>query len=187
MNYKLPLLYKKLLILAVVFGPIVWLMFTEDGQRRTDTAVLWLFGEAEIKMELSALDTQFTEDELREVYPDLKWQCQERATPYGDYLCVSRIGVFNGIPSKYITFFFDAGQLSALKLHYRNSNHTQLLSLLHQQLGQADNETRTSVTAPDPDEVLQWRTAYGLVVMKRQLKEDEEPSLFWIASNHLGR
>lgn len=187
MDYRLPELYKKLLILAVVFCPIVWLMFTEDGQRRTDTVVLWLFGEDEIKMELRALDTRFTEEELRKVYPDLPWQCQERSTPYGDYLCVSRIGVFNGIPSRYITFFFDAGQLSAVKLHYRENNHNQLLSQLHRQLGQADDEVRASVTAPDPDEILQWHTSYGTVVMKRQLQENEEPSLFWITTNRLGQ
>lgn len=187
MTHKLPILYKKLLILAVVFGPIVWLMFTDDGQRRTDTVVLWLFGEKEIKMDLQVLDSQFSEDELKEVYPELNWQCQAYQSTYGDRLCVSRIGVFNGIPSRYISFFFQAGQVSAVKLNYRTDNHAQLQIQLRQQMGQPDLEARTAVTAPDPDEVLQWRTPYGMVIMKRNLLGDEEAALFWLSTTHLAQ
>lgn len=188
MNFKLPLLYKKLLLLAMVFGPITWLMFTDDGQRRTDTVVLWLFGEKEIKMDLAVLDSHFTEADLKQVYPDLNWQCQTRQTPYGDQLCASRVGILNGIPSRYISFIFQDGQLSAVKLNYRNNNHEQLQVQLRQQLGSPDLEPRTTVaTSPDAEEILQWRTAYGVVVMKRVLLSDEEPSLFWLASNHLAQ
>lgn len=187
MNLKLPILYKKLLILAVVFGPITWLMFTDDGQRRTDTVVLWLFGENEIQMDLEVLDSRFTEDNLKQVYPDLSWQCQLRETPYGDQICASRIGVFNGIPSRYISFFFRETQLSAVKLNYRQSNHAQFQIQLRQQLGLPDLEARTTVGAPDQQEIIQWRTPYGMVVMKRELVGDEEPSLFWLASAHLAQ
>ncbi|MEN8177618.1 MAG: hypothetical protein ABFS39_03265 [Pseudomonadota bacterium] len=185
MNLKLPTLYKKLLILVLVFGPITWLMFTDDGQRRTDTVVLWLFGEKEIKMDLQVLDHQFTEDDLKQVYPDLNWQCQTHQTPYGDQLCVSRIGVFNGIPSRYITFFFQQGQLAAVKLHYRKNNHVQLQTQIRQQMGQPELGDRTVLSAPDPDGILQWRTPYGMLLMKRKLLGEEEPSLFWLASAHL--
>ena len=181
MNYKLPTLYKKLLILTLVFGPIVWLMFTDDGQRRTDTMVLWLFGEHEINMDLAALDAHFTEEELKTVYPDLDWQCREHQSSYGNHLCVSRIGIFNGIPSKYITIFFTGRHISAMKLRYRAGNHDQFLVQLRRQLGRPDDEARASVTAPDPEEVLQWRTPYGLVVAKRLLDSDEEPALFWLS------
>ncbi|MDJ0808441.1 MAG: hypothetical protein QNJ78_16630 [Gammaproteobacteria bacterium] len=185
MNYKLPVLYKKLLILAVVFGPIVWLMFTDDGQRRTDTVVLWLFGEKEIKMDLQVLDSRFTEGELKSVYPDLEWQCQDYQTTYGNRLCVSRVGVFNGIPSHYISFFFNTGQLSAVKLNYRENNHQHLENQLRQLLGAPELEARTSVSEPDPDTVIQWRTPYGMLVMKKILLKTEEPSLFWLSSSHL--
>jgi len=187
MNLKLPFLYKKLLLLAVVFGPITWLMFTDDGQRRTDTAVLWLFGEKEVNMDLAILDSQFTEDDLKQVYPDLNWQCQTGKITYGDQLCVSRVGVFNGIPARYISFIFQAKKLSALKLNYRNNNHQQFQTLLRQQLGSPELEARTTVDAPDPEEVLQWRTPYGAVVMKRELLKSEEAALFWLAGNHLAQ
>jgi len=185
MNLKLPTLYKKLLLLALVFGPIVWLMFTDDGQRRTDTMVLWLFGEKEIKMDLQLLDQRFSEAELKQVYPDLEWQCQNRATAYGDRVCVSRIGVFNGIPARYITFFFQQEGLTALKLHYRRPNHTQLQDLLRRQLGQPELEPRASPSAPTADETLRWRTPYGMLIMKRELLNADEPALFWLAASTL--
>ena len=183
MNFKLPVLYKKLLLLAIVFGPIAWLMFTEDGQRRTDTMVLWIFGEKEIKMDLQVLDRRFTEPELKQVYPDLGWQCQTLDTPYGDRLCVSRIGVFNGIPSRYITFFFRGESLNALKINYRAANHAQLQSLLRRQLGLPESESNTGGISQTSDETLLWRTSDGLVVIKRELLPDEEASMFWLADS----
>jgi hypothetical protein len=167
-----------------VFGPVIWLMFTEDGQRRTDTVVLWLFGEAEIKMDLKALTGRYTEQDMRKVYTDLNWQCQDQPSAYGDRHCVSRIGIFNGIPVKYLTVFYRAGQLTALKLHYRANNHNPLQSQLDDLLGEPE-ATQGSTTAPAPDEVLQWRTPEGLVLMKKTLIGDEEPALFWLSNELL--
>ena len=185
MNLKLPLLYKQLLILALVFGPIVWLMFTDDGQRRTDTMVLWLFGENEIKMDLSELDSRLTEADLKQVYPDLDWDCQLRQTTYGDRICVSRLGVFNGIPVRYITVFFRTDGLAAMKLHYRRDNHVQLQNQTIQQLGQPEPGTAIAVTPAPSDEVLQWRTLSGAVIMKRSLLDADEPSMFWLSADLL--
>jgi hypothetical protein len=181
MKYKIPLLYKKLMLLAVVFGPIVWLMFTDDGQRRTDTMVLWLFGEEEIKMDLAALDGRFTEEELKTVYPDLDWQCGSHQSSYGNAICASRIGVFNGIPSRYISFFFNGTQITAMKLSYRAPNHDQFMMQLQRQFGHAGGAPRVSAAPPDPAQVLEWRTPNGTLVAKQKLEEGEEPALFWLS------
>jgi len=178
MIYQLPPLYKKLLILCMVFGPIIWLMFTEDGQRRTDTMVLWLFGEEEISMDLAALSNEYTEQELDEVYPQLKWRCQNHEDTYGDRHCVARIGIFNGIPARYLTAFYRDGRLSAMKLHYRAHNHGQMQSLLLSLLG----EPKQPATA-ESGQVLQWRTHFGLVLMKKALQGNDEPALFWLSSS----
>jgi len=183
MRYRLPLIYQKLLILCVVFGPILWLMFTEDGQRRTDTMVLWLFGEEEIGMDFKTLSPQYTEQEMAQVYANLLWRCRDRTQTYGDRHCVARIGIFNGIPARYLTAYYRNGRLNALKLHYRAPSHGQLESLLNDQLG------KPIEPAPDAGEaaaeVLQWRTPRGLVLMKRELVGDEEPALFWLSSSLL--
>ena len=181
MTYRLPLIYKKLLILCVVFGPILWLMFTEDGQRRTDTMVLWLFGEEEISMDLDALSNQYAEQEIGKVYGNLNWRCQDREDTYGDRVCVARIGIFNGIPARYLTVFYRDGRLSAVKLHYRAHNHGQLQSQLYTLWGDPYEPTQT--TSEDSGQVLQWRTHFGLVLMKKALIGDDEPALFWLSSN----
>ena len=56
MNFKIPSFYKRILAFFVVIGPIFWLVFTEDGQRRTDIVLLTLWGEDEIALNLKALD-----------------------------------------------------------------------------------------------------------------------------------
>ena len=180
MTYRLPLIYKKLLILCVVFGPILWLMFTEDGQRRTDTLVLWLFGEEEISMDLAALSNQYTEQELDKVYAQLKWHCQDHVDAYGERHCVARIGIFNGIPARYLTVFYRDGRLTAVKLQYRAHNHDQLQSQLLTLLGEPKQPVQTNTE--DPDQVLQWRTHFGLVLMKQALHGNDEPALLWLSS-----
>jgi hypothetical protein len=160
-------------------------MFTEDGQRRTDTMVLWLFGQPEIKLDLNALASEYTEREIQQVYPNLPWQCEDRMNPYGDRVCVSRIGIFNGIPSHYISAFFHADRLSALKVHYRANNHNSLQSHLLAQLGAPLAADQGSSRPPPADPVVQWRTPHGLVVMKRELIAKQEPALFWLADRHL--
>lgn len=176
-------LYKKLLLLALVFGPVVWLMFTDDGQRRTDTMMLWLFGEKEIRLDLQALDNHYSEGDINQVYADLDWQCQDRATAYGERLCVSRIGVFNGIPANYLTLFYRSDQLSAVKLRYRRHHHNALRQQLLQQLGQPELEERTNKNLTALDKINHWNMPHGQIIMKEALTESEEPALFWLSTD----
>jgi hypothetical protein len=180
MSYRVPLIYKNLLILCVVFGPVFWLMFTEDGQRRTDTMVLWLFGEEEISMDLEALSNQYTEQEMAQVYAALNWHCRDLEGIYGDRHCVARIGIFNLIPARYLTAFYRDDGLTAMKLHYRANNHGQLQSQLRYQLGDPDKSAQAA--AGDQGQVLQWRTHHGMVLLKKELVGEEEPALFWLSS-----
>ncbi|KRT55262.1 hypothetical protein [endosymbiont of Ridgeia piscesae] len=182
MKLKLPILYKKLLILALVLGPIFWLVFTEDGQRRTDTVLLMLWGEDEIKFNLKDLDDNYTEAELKTVYPDLDWQCQDQSSDFGDRLCVTRIGVFNGIPARYLTLFFRAGKVSAVKMVYREIYHPQLLTHLHRHLGKPAEERAISQAQPQPTSLIHWRTGQGVVVIKKQLQKGEEAALLWLSA-----
>ncbi|RDH88019.1 MAG: hypothetical protein DIZ78_02350 [endosymbiont of Escarpia spicata] len=178
-------LYKKLILLGIVIGPIFWLVFTDDGQRRSDSVFLWLKGENSIEFNLKELDAALTETELKTVYPDITWQCETRETSFGDRLCLTLIGTFNGIPAKYLTLFFADQRISALKLIYHPGYHKQLQGQLLQQLGDAEDESRAAVTAPAPESIVRWRTNHGEVVVKRKLTEDEEAALFWLSPSRL--
>ncbi|MCW4293697.1 MAG: hypothetical protein N0E50_16870 [Candidatus Thiodiazotropha taylori] len=181
MNFKVPTLYKRLLAFVAVIGPIFWLVFTEDGQRRTDTVVLTLWGEDEIKLNLQALDNQVTEEEFMKVFPDIEWQCQDQVSPFGNRLCASKIGVFNGIPAHYVTVFFHDKWVNGVKVGYRKKYHTQLKTQLWQQMGSPIPEgTDQPRVKRGPDSVLHWSTNTGHVILKEELAENEEPSLMWL-------
>ena len=179
MNLKLPTLYKRLLAFVIVIAPIYWLIFTEDGQRRTDSVVLFLWGEDEIKFNLEALDDRFTEQELREVFPDIDWKCQDIDTDFGNRLCAAKIGIYNGIPARFIAIYFRDEWVNGVRISYRRIYHDQLIQQLLQQMGQPVTEPVDSA-AGDGETILRWDTGRGNVVLKQVLRETEEPALLWL-------
>jgi hypothetical protein len=180
MNFKLPTLYKRLLAFVAVIGPTFWLVFTEDGQRRTDTVILTLWGEDEIKLNLQALDNQVTEADFLKVFTDIDWQCKDEPNPFGNRLCASRIGVFNGIPSQYVTVFFHDQWVNGVKVGYRRNYHEQLKQQLWLQMGNPSTNEDQAPTERSSDNVLHWSTNNGHVILKDELKENEEASLMWL-------
>lgn len=186
MTEKKPNVHKTLLILILVFVPPYWLMFTDEGSRMSDTALLWLLGEDEIKLNVRELSSAFTRDDIRQVFSDVEWQCGEQDTPFGNNLCAAQIGTFNGYPSRILTLYFRDGQINALKLIYRDQYHEQLLGYFIQQLGQPSNVEAALSAGPDAAGVLEWRLDQGVLVMKKELAKTDEPSLLWLAGGPAG-
>ncbi len=180
MNLKLNPLYKRLIAFLIVIGPIYWLIFTEDGQRRTDSVVLFLWGEDEIKFNLEALDDRFTETELLEVFPDIDWQCQDGESNFGNRACAARIGVYNTIPAHYLAVFFHDRYINGVKIVYRRSYHNQLIQQLLQQMGEPVKENTDTPDPGDNATILRWDTTRGNVILKQELNEQEDPVLFWL-------
>lgn len=180
MRYRIHPLYKKLLLLVIVIGPFFWLVFTEDGQWRTDTVLLSLLGRVELNLALERLHPELTEEALRELYPDLDLDCGALANPLGDRLCAARIGTFNGIPSDRLTLFFDDDRLNAVKVNYRRNYHDRLVRSLHRRIG----VPRESDVARDDDEAAThtWLVDHGVVVIRAgQLGRDEESAVLWLS------
>ena len=84
MKLRLHPLYKNLLLLAIVLGPLYWLLLTEDGQLRADVALLSLLGKPELNLTLEGLHAGLTESQLREIARDLSLSCMVVETPFGD-------------------------------------------------------------------------------------------------------
>jgi hypothetical protein len=182
MAEKKPNLHKTLLILIAVFLPPFWLIFTDEGSRVSDTTLLWLLGETDIRVDLGKLDSRFSQEDIRKVYSENEWQCGPQSTPFGDELCVARIGTFNGYPSQAITFYFREGRVSSVKLIYRDQYHQQILGFNIEQFGQPSNVAAAIADGPDADEVLEWDLEHGVMVMKKTLGKSDEPALLWMAS-----
>lgn len=177
-------LFKRVLALLVVLGPAYWLIMTEDGQRRSDAFMLQLFGHEVIDFNLAELDPGVTREDLTQsVFPEVPWQCGEQATKYGNRLCSAKLGAFNGIPSQYITLYFVSEQINALKLVYRERYHEQMVAQLRRLLGEpaSGSGSLEQSSQPRPGEFIEWRTDYGMVVVKRELAAEEEPAMLWLA------
>ena len=118
-DFKIPRLYKTLLALAAVLGPIYWLMLTEDGQRRTDLTLMWILGRPSFDAALESFSDRLSEARLRETFPAIDFQCSDGTNPFGDRLCAARIGSFNQYPARGLSLYFDEGRLSAVKILIR--------------------------------------------------------------------
>lgn len=177
-------LYKTIILIAMVVGPLYWLMITEDGKRRTDTLMLWLTGGDPININFLVLDTSYTTEEWQRVFKDIPWVCKDEASSWGDEICYAEISSYNGIPASYLSAFFINGNISGLKLVYRNQYHNQLGLELQHQLGKPEMMNTDSAGQPDENTVLQWQTDNGVVLIKQQLATgEEEAALLWLPKN----
>ncbi|NCA71001.1 MAG: hypothetical protein EOM91_13015 [Sphingobacteriia bacterium] len=177
-DFKIPKLYKTLLMLALVFGPFYWLAFTEDGQWRTDLALMFLLGKPEINLAVDTLTPAVTEGQIRETFPKLALECADGPNPFGQRLCAAAIGAFNGIPAASLTLFSREDQLTAVKIQYRRAYHQRMRDWVEARVAEH--------TIDQPAEIAQsvasWTLAHGRLVMRDgALQPDEEPALFWLA------
>jgi len=183
---KKPSIHKTILILALVFIPPFWLLFTDEGSRVSDTALLWLLGKDEIKVSLVDLDTAFTTEDIRTVYSDIEWQCGGQQTRFGNSLCAAPVGTFNGFPSQAVTFYFRDDRLSAMQWIYRTAYHEQIVGHVIGKAGQPANVEQALADGPDAHEVLQWELDKGVLLLKRSLNAEDEPALLWLARAQTG-
>lgn len=187
MKLRLPPLYKTLLMLALVFGPFFWLMFTQDGQRRTDLVVSMLFGKDPFDIAIDQLHGGLTEQDFRDKFPGLELQCREGANPFGDRLCAAAIGSFNQIPSRSVVLFFTGDFLRAVKIVYRASYHNLLL-------GWVSDRVRDVTGAPvvadqvESGGVGSWVVDGGTLFVKAtDLEDGDEPALLWLSETAVQR
>ena len=182
MAEKKPNLHKTLLILLLVFIPPFWLLFTDDGMRVSDNALLWLLGEDEIKFNIAELDRSYTRQEIQTVFSENEWHCGDRKTPFGNGLCAAQIGTFNGYPSRLLTIYFIDDSISAFKLIYREMYHQQYIGYFIQQFGQPDNVEEAVADGPASGQVLEWDLNNGVLLISKELGEGIEPSFMWLAA-----
>jgi len=182
MAEKKPNLHKTLLILILVFLPPYWLIFTDEGSRLADTALLWLLGEDEIKFNVSELSSSFTRQDIQTVFSENEWVCGPKETQFGNNVCATKIGTFNGYPSRLLTLYFKDDNISAFKLIYRDQYHKQLIGYFIQQNGQPSNVQAVVNDGPGGDNVLEWDLNQGVLLMTKELGKADQPSLLWLAS-----
>jgi hypothetical protein len=173
MNLKLPRSYKLILSLALIAGPFTWLMFTEDGKRRSDLFILHLMGAPSFNIAYDRLNSTVTEADIVEQFPKVTFQCGDQATPFGARVCAAEIASFNGLPARRATLFYDEGTLNAMQLDYRARYHDTLATSLRTGLGEP--------LMPVGEGVLLWRLDDGVVMLSaNQPENDKDAALLWL-------
>jgi hypothetical protein len=173
MNLKLPRTYKLILSLALVAGPFTWLMFTEDGKRRSDLFLLHVMGAPSFNIAYDRLNSEVTEADLRAQFPKVELQCSDRATGFGSRICVAEIASFNSMPARSAALFFDGDRLTALQLDYRLRYHDTLVTGLRNGLG--------APLEPVGAGVLVWKLDDGVVMLSAKPPEKEaDAALLWL-------
>ena len=180
MNPRMNPLHKKLLMLAIVLGPIIWLVFTEDGRRRTDLVMLYLFGKGELNLAIEQLHSEMTESQFRELFPDLELVCDRGANPFGDRLCTAEVGSFSAIPSRAFTLFLRGDELRAAKVNYRRAYHGVLKQQLTRRLGSpVPQSLRGPVIIEGP---VSWVVGDGLLLLPpEEPASDADAALIWLS------
>lgn len=175
-SFKIPRYYKTLLAIIVVAGPIVWLMFTDDGKRRTDMMLMWLLGRPDFDAALDAFSPALTEAKMRETFADLELACSDGPNPFGDRLCSAAIGSFNQYPAQAVIWYFAEGRLSAVKLIYQRAYHDAIRGWVERRIPDAGAGSAAGGGAAV------WPAAEGVLVMKSgELGKGDEPSLLWLS------
>jgi hypothetical protein len=178
---RTPRRYKTLLALAVVGGPLIWLLFTRDGQRRTDLVLLPLFGRPVVQLSLTDLNARLTEDDIRAKLPKVDLRCSQGETPFGDRLCAARIAALGRLPADALAFYFSSGALRAAKLTYRSDVHGELLTALSRRLGEGETVKRGAMEEGTAG-VVSWAVMDGVLLANAgDLVPGEEPALLWLS------
>jgi hypothetical protein len=175
MSLQLPRSYKLVLSLALVIGPIFWLMFTEDGRRRSDLVLLHLLGDPSFNIAYEQLSPAVTEALIREQFPKIDFHCQAIDSNLGDRRCAAEIASFNGLPARSARLYFAGDQLRMLQLDYRLGYHTMLTEILREQLGVPREES----TGQQPVRI--WPLEHGQLMLPAESPQQRtDAALIWL-------
>jgi len=180
---SLNLLYKRLLLLLIVLGPFFWLVFTADGQRRTDLVLISLFNDSEtMDIAFARLQESAREEDFRASFPDIRLVCEDKHTHFGNRVCASAIAAFNGTPASSARLYFHDQRLAAAKLVYQRAHQNHVLEQLQRELG-------PPVTAGEGlpnDAVRLWHTEHGSVLVNiAPPRPGDEPAVLWLSNRYL--
>jgi hypothetical protein len=174
-------IFTRIILLGLFFGPLTWLLVSDEGQRVSDVFLLKLSGAPAVEMDVRQLAPAVNEAELKSRFPSVTFQCADKQTDFGERLCYSPLAAFNGAPSQYLSAFFRGDHLMAIKVAYQRSYHDYIYGRLTRELGPANRDRDARLV--DNGGAQQWQAGKGWLVLPGVgLKEDAEPALFWLAA-----
>lgn len=133
-----------------------------------------------VVLDVDSLKGSETPSEIKGLYHQLDYTCTPETNPLGDEVCWSPVSEFNGIEAQIIAFFFDDGELSAVRVSFKAEQQPKLYSQMENRFGEAREFGRRSDAFGN--NVVGWRRPSGFVVTNDKLSGDEEGLLLWLSS-----
>lgn len=162
-------------LLALILGaPLVWLMLTTDGQRRTDLFLLKLKGLPEVDIRFDALSPGLEMADLQGQMPAINFNCA--TAPEGGEACHANLAGFNSVPAHFLTLFFGEQGLKAVKVRYRRSYHDHLLAVLGRDYGAPAEGAEAG--AP---RLHLWSAGEGALILPQAAPPKQPAELVWVA------
>lgn len=184
-DFRIPGAYNTLLALALTLGPIGWLLLDPDGQRRTDLALMALLGRPPFDAALDSFAPTLDEQRLRQAFPALDLQCVVHETPFGDRVCTSAIGSFNGFPARAVALYFRGESLSAAKVVFPPAYKGPIRDWVERRPGRRHDGNGPAVARVEA-EAESWPVARGVLVMQSgETGSASESALFWVVGTSL--
>lgn len=140
--------------------------------------LLILFGDSDwfgnrhpLELDLAALPGGLTEQQLQEEFAETDFSCDRDTSGLGERVCAAGIESVNGIPARYIAFYFGAGeQLRGVKIAAYESQQ----QVLRESFREAFGEPRQ----PNPA-FLSWTTPGGELALANEA-QDGEVTVLWV-------
>jgi hypothetical protein len=175
-RFRIPRAYKLVLALFAVVGPFYWLVFTDDGQRRSDLFLLNLMGRHGFNVAFERLDARITEADLREQFPRADLVCGAAPSSFGDRACVADIASYNGVPARAVTAYLQGDELRALRLDYQPRYHHLLSAELRRQHGEPAEQSTTA------QPVMRWQLPGGALLLPAEhVDTRSDAALVWLS------
>lgn len=173
-------IFVRLILLGLLFGPLTWVLVSDEGQRVSDVFLLSLSGAPKVDMDVTQLNASVTEAQFKSRLPKVSFTCADKQTDFGERLCYSPVASFDGAPSEYLSAFFRGDHLMAVKVAYQRSYFGYLNQRLKDELGAPQRGGAAGL--PDSSGANQWQAGRGWLVLPPVEAKAAETALFWLAA-----
>lgn len=126
-----------------------------------------------VEVDLDVLSRADQRKPLLARFPEQDFACGPEKTDLGRTICYAEIESFNGIPARYLAFFFDQdNHLTAMKLAGYASRYPELVGYFDARFQRAGDGSERPF--------LVWLAGDGLLTTTAQAPEGQEATVLWV-------
>lgn len=138
----------------------------------------------DLVLDLATLKVGTARETVQAQYPALHLSCFKNnlaQDTLGDEACVAPITRFNNLDAQWAAFYFQAGQLMAVRLAAKGDTHSAWLHAMSTLHGTQRTIPQQADLHGGP--VVGWNLANGTVLTSATLKADQELAVIWLGTS----